>query len=207
MNLLFRVSPFSISRRNTKEELLRGAAPLIRFSGASAYFIADFDGGAVGCSSRHNTSPTPREIVLQEKVTVPGIKEFGKIDEFIYRGAQPKPEGIDELKKLGIDVIIDLRGERAGLRKKEQEYAEALGMKLINLPGYGWASSKDEEVAQFFPLVRETPRKKSLSIAGWAETATAFSSQRIASLSTAEPRNMLYRRCAPFTSMNFGIPI
>src|ERR1700761_5667866 len=114
----------------------------------------------VGCGSRDNTSPTPKQIAQQERLSVPGIKDFGKVNDFLYRGAQPKPEGIDELKKIGIDVIVDLRGERPGLRKKEKEHAESLGMTLVSLPGYGWASPKDEEVAQFFTLVRETPRKK-----------------------------------------------
>jgi protein tyrosine/serine phosphatase len=116
--------------------------------------------GFTGCSSRQNTSPTPKEIAQQERLSVPGIKDFGKVNDFLYRGAQPKPEGIEELKKLGVNVIVDLRGERSGLRKTEKEHAESLGMTLVSLPGYGWASPKDEEVAQFFALVRERPRKK-----------------------------------------------
>jgi protein tyrosine/serine phosphatase len=115
--------------------------------------------GFAGCGSRNNTSPTAKEIAQQERLSVPGINDFGKINNFLYRGAQPKPEGLDELKELGINVIVDLRGERPGLRKTEKEHAESLGMTLVSLPGYGWASPKDEEVAQFFALLRETPRK------------------------------------------------
>ena len=33
-------------------------------------------------------------------------------------------------------------------------------MRFINLPGYGWASPKDEEIARFFSLVREQPKRK-----------------------------------------------
>jgi hypothetical protein len=40
------------------------------------------------------------------------IKDFGKVDEYLHRGAQPKPEGIEQLKKLAIDTIVDWRGER-----------------------------------------------------------------------------------------------
>jgi len=43
---------------------------------------------------------------------VRGIKDFGKVDEYLHRGAQPKPEGIEQLKKLAIDTIVDWRGER-----------------------------------------------------------------------------------------------
>jgi tyrosine-protein phosphatase SIW14 len=115
----------------------------------------------VGCAGRHDaTRPTPKEIAAAEKREVAGIKDFGKITEFMYRGAQPTTEGIDELKKLGIGTIVDLRGERRGLMKKERAHAEELGMRLVNIPGYGWASPKDEQVAEFFALVNEKPRRK-----------------------------------------------
>ena len=115
----------------------------------------------MGCAGRHDaTRPTPMEITAAEKKDVPGIKDFGKITNFMYRGAQPTTEGIDELKKLGIDTIVDLRGERRGLMKKERAHAEELGMRLVNIPGYGWASPKDEQVAEFFALVNEKPRRK-----------------------------------------------
>ena len=54
---------------------------------------------------------------------VPGIKDFGRVNEYLYRGAQPKEEGIEELKKLGIDTIVDLHGERHGLMEKERAHA------------------------------------------------------------------------------------
>ena len=69
-------------------------------------------------------------------------------------------EGIEELKKLGIDTIVDLRGERHGLMEKERAHAESLGMRLVSVPGTGWTAPRDEQVAQFFALVSETPRRK-----------------------------------------------
>jgi tyrosine-protein phosphatase SIW14 len=91
---------------------------------------------------------------------MPGISDFGTVNDYLYRGAQPKQPAIDELKKLGIDTIVDLRGERHGLMEKERQHAESLGMRLVNLPGYGWAAPKDEQIAQFFALIRERPRRK-----------------------------------------------
>ena len=74
-------------------------------------------------------------IRFAEKMVVPGIKNFGKVDEYLYRGAQPKPEGIEELKKLGIDTIVDLRGERHGLTERERAHAESLGMQRVSKNG------------------------------------------------------------------------
>jgi len=95
-----------------------------------------------------------------EKIYVPGISDFGRVNYFIYRGSQPKDDGVEQLKQFGIDTIVDLRGEFHGLMEKERLRAESMGMHFINLPGSGWATPKDEEIAQFFSLLRERPRRK-----------------------------------------------
>jgi hypothetical protein len=71
-----------------------------------------------GCAARQSAAPSPHQYALAEKMAVFGIKDFGEVNEYLYRGAQPKEEGIEELKKLGIDTIVDLRGERHGLMEK-----------------------------------------------------------------------------------------
>ena len=91
---------------------------------------------------------------------MPGISDFGKVNDFLYRGAQPKNDGVEQLKKFDIDTIVDLRGELPGLIEDERERAESLGIRFINLPGSGWATPTDDEIAQFFTLVRERPRRK-----------------------------------------------
>ena len=117
-------------------------------------------GIAGGCGARQSAASTPHQYALAEKMAVLGLKDFAKVNEYLYRGAQPKEEGIEELKKLGIDSIVDLRGERHGLMEKERAHAESLGMRLVSIPGTGWTAPRDEQVAQFFALVSETPRRK-----------------------------------------------
>jgi predicted protein tyrosine phosphatase len=117
---------------------------------------------AVGCSVRHvrqNQTRAVSQPVFAEKIHVPGISDFGKVNDFLYRGAQPKDNGV-ELKKFGIDTIVDLRSELHGLISDERQRAESLGIRYINLPGSGWATAKDEEIAKFFSLLRERPRRK-----------------------------------------------
>ena len=115
---------------------------------------------AVGCSARHNQTHVVSPPASAEKIYVPGISDFGKVNDFLYRGAQPKDNGVEQLKKFGIDTIVDLRGELRGLIENERQRAESLGIRFINLPGSGWATPTDEEIAQFFSLVRERPRRK-----------------------------------------------
>jgi len=44
--------------------------------------------------------------------------------------AQPHTEGIEQLKKLGITIVVDLRGENPELIEKERRQTESLGMRL-----------------------------------------------------------------------------
>ena len=118
---------------------------------------------ALGCSFRHtrpDQTPAVTPPAFAEKIYVSGISDFGKVNDFLYRGAQPKDDGIEQLKNFGIDTIVDLRSELHGLIANERQRAESLGIRYINLPGSGWATAKDEEIAQFFSLIRERPRRK-----------------------------------------------
>lgn len=115
---------------------------------------------ALGCSARHNAAPQAEQLHFAQKIDVPSIPDFGKVNDFLYRGAQPKEGGVEQLRKFGIDTIVDLRGELRGLIENERQRGESLGMRFINLPGSGWAAPKDEEIAKFFSLVRERPKRK-----------------------------------------------
>jgi hypothetical protein len=58
------------------------------------------------CAARRSAAPSPHQCALAEKLAVFGIEDFGRVNEYLYRGAQPKEEGIEELKKLGTDTIV-----------------------------------------------------------------------------------------------------
>jgi tyrosine-protein phosphatase SIW14 len=89
-----------------------------------------------------------------EKLKFAGLPRFGRINDSLYRGAQPYAEGLQQLKKLGITTIIDLRGEDAHKVDWERKQAEALGIRFIHLPVSGWSTPSNEQVAQFFSIFR-----------------------------------------------------
>ena len=60
------------------------------------------------------------------------IKNFAQVDEHVYRGAQPTREGFQELVKMGIKTVVNLRP--ASERPQEQSIVESLGMKYVNIP-------------------------------------------------------------------------
>jgi len=99
-------------------------------------------------------------LAFGQKVQLHGIPNAGKISDFLYRGAQPHEKGLPELKKLGITIIVDLRGEDAGKIAWERRQAEALGMRFVHIPVSGWAPPSDEQVAQFLSLFRNDPQQK-----------------------------------------------
>src|SRR5829696_1361887 len=68
------------------------------------------------------------------------IKNFGQMDERLYRGAQPLPEDYQALKDLGVATVVDLRNDPTDYEKTE---VEKLGMRYVNIPMSGWKTPKD----------------------------------------------------------------
>src|SRR5215467_13533184 len=81
----------------------------------------------------------PRLLLALAVVSVPalaqpaGVGNFHKVDDQVYRGAQPTTEGFQNLAKLGIKTIVDLR-EADSRSQAEKKVVEAAGMRYINIP-------------------------------------------------------------------------
>lgn len=95
-----------------------------------------------------------------EKLHFSGVHNAGSVDGHLYRGGQPTSEGLDQLKQLGVATIVDLRGERSGVRDWERQQAEQRGMRFISIPVSGWHPPSDEQVAQFLSVLRDHPDEK-----------------------------------------------
>lgn len=59
------------------------------------------------------------------------IDNFGKVNDHIYRGGQPKGTQYRELAAIGVKTVVDLRADND---RAARGLAEAAGMKYINLP-------------------------------------------------------------------------
>lgn len=94
-----------------------------------------------------------------EKLHLSGIHNFGKVNDHLYRGAQPRSPGLRELKNLGITTIVDLRREDAVRSEWEEKRAESLGIRFVHIPVSGWSPPSDEQVAQFLYLFKNRPRE------------------------------------------------
>jgi len=95
-----------------------------------------------------------------EKLRVPGIPNIGRVNDHLYRGAQPRLQGLAELKKFGITTVVDLRSEDPGKIAWERQQAESLGMRFVHIPVSGWSPPTDEHVIQFLSLFHNDPKEK-----------------------------------------------
>jgi protein tyrosine/serine phosphatase len=61
------------------------------------------------------------------------IRNFGKVDDHVYRGGVPSPEGLKELANMHVVLDIDLRepGQRTAFEKNA---VEKLGITYLNVP-------------------------------------------------------------------------
>jgi tyrosine-protein phosphatase SIW14 len=88
-----------------------------------------------------------------------GLPQFGIVSDQLYRGAQPKDAGFAELKKLGIDIVVNLRHEPDAIAR-ERALVEAQGMRYVSIPWRGRQDPKTEQVSQFLGLLRDNPERK-----------------------------------------------
>ena len=80
------------------------------------------------------------------------IKNFGKMDDRFYRGAQPNAEDYKDLKALGVKTVIDLQDSPTSYEKGA---VEALGMRYVNIPMSDSSYPKQESIDAFLKLVND----------------------------------------------------
>lgn len=94
-----------------------------------------------------------------QKLKVEGLPNLGQVSPMLYRGGQPERAGYDQLKALGIEIVVNLRDEPDKIRA-EKENVEGLGMRYASIPWNGWRGADDRQVAEFLELLRASPEKK-----------------------------------------------
>jgi protein tyrosine/serine phosphatase len=88
------------------------------------------------------------------EASAPGIGNFYKVDEHVYRGAQPTAEGFKYLAKLGVKTVLDLRGPD-GFSAEEARLVTALGMHYVNVPMTGLTPPTDSQIVKILFLLED----------------------------------------------------
>ena len=80
------------------------------------------------------------------------IRNFGKMDNRLFRGAQPNESDYKDLKTLGVKTVVDLTDSPKSYEKRD---VEALGMRYVNIPMSDSSYPKAEQINAFLKLVND----------------------------------------------------
>lgn len=88
----------------------------------------------------------------EEKFALAGVANFGRMNERLYRGAQPTSDGFANLRRqVGVDTIVRLSlGEEGAAR--EQAEVESLGMQFVGIPWSTQESPTADQVRTFLAV-------------------------------------------------------
>jgi protein tyrosine/serine phosphatase len=79
------------------------------------------------------------------------IRNFGRVNEIYYRGAQPRAGDYDDLSALGVRTVINLTSHDRDAA--EQAMVEAAGMRYVQIPMTTRQPPTDAQLADFFSIV------------------------------------------------------
>jgi protein tyrosine phosphatase (PTP) superfamily phosphohydrolase (DUF442 family) len=85
--------------------------------------------------------------------TVPGVGNFEKVNDLVYRGAQPTDQGFQSLAKLGIHTVIDLQESGSSRAIGEEKAVKAAGMEYISVPMEGMQTPSNESVTKVLAVL------------------------------------------------------
>jgi protein tyrosine phosphatase (PTP) superfamily phosphohydrolase (DUF442 family) len=122
----------------------------------SAVFISTLCATShVGPAAIPTTSGGAPDRSFAHKLTIIGVPNAGEVTPDLYRGAQPNAHGFEALARMGINIVVDLRGSR----ESERARVNKLGMQYVAIPWHcPWP--RDEAFARFLALLRQNPGKK-----------------------------------------------
>jgi protein tyrosine/serine phosphatase len=85
--------------------------------------------------------------------SVPGVGNFEKVNDLVYRGAQPTDEGFQSLARLGVHTVIDLQESGSARAINEEKNVKAAGMQYINVPMEGMQTPSNESVSKVLAVL------------------------------------------------------
>jgi len=90
--------------------------------------------------------------VAQEKLRYKELPNFHRINEKLYRGAQPQTNGWQILSKLGIKTVINLR-DNDDRSVSEEKQVRAAGFNYFNIPMARLARPNDDKVQKALAII------------------------------------------------------
>lgn len=87
------------------------------------------------------------------------IDKFSKVDNNFYRGSMPSADDLMDLKRQGIDYVINYKGghnaDEKAIIAAEKAFVEKLGMKFVSIPIDSRRGPQKEQIDKFYKVVDE----------------------------------------------------
>jgi protein tyrosine phosphatase (PTP) superfamily phosphohydrolase (DUF442 family) len=113
----------------------------------------------VGCGDSKEAAPKSkgaaesRPKTWATRIQKPGLPNFHKIDDGLYRGAQPTAEGMKQLKEMGVRTVINLRSFHS-----DRDEIGDTGLAYEHIYMKAW-HPEDKEVVRFLQIVTDKARR------------------------------------------------
>ena len=109
---------------------------------------------AIAQAPKQSRPPQQREMGSRKHYV--GLPNFAEVSPNLFRGGQPGVDGLEALKKMGVSIVIDMRGTKSS---HEELAVRKLGMEYIAIPWHCPFPS-DAIFARFLKVIDEHPKKK-----------------------------------------------
>jgi tyrosine-protein phosphatase SIW14 len=139
------------------------------------------------------------------QVEAPGIPNFHQVNERVYRGGQPAPEGWQSLSKLGVKTVIDLRREDEHSTAAEAKAVAAAGLNYVNVPMKGVVAPTNEQMAKIFALLNSDEPVFVHCKRGADRTGVVIAAYRIAKDGWERPKALSEAKALGMAWTQFGI--
>jgi len=88
--------------------------------------------GLLLAPARATETPMPCDVCL------PGVTNFARLDERLWRGAQPTAEGFKVLKAAGVKTVVNLRHDQ-----DDAPLLRGTGLRYLRIPSRAWRLNED----------------------------------------------------------------
>ncbi len=99
------------------------------------------------------TTSHPAASTWAKAMTLPGVPNLHQVSGGLYRGAQPTVEGMEQLHKLGVKTIVNLRSLHS-----DRDEIGSLPLAYEHITMTTW-QAEDKDVIRFLRIVTDESRK------------------------------------------------
>src|SRR5438046_4249643 len=89
---------------------------------------------------------------------VQGIHNFFRVDDHVYRGAQPTNQGFQYLAQIGVKTVLNLR-EDDYRASAERHVVTNLGMQYVNVPMTGLTPPTEAQISKILALLEDSSHR------------------------------------------------